>query len=284
MPTTTTCSSCRAAMRAGDRFCWTCGTPRGSADRLEVVGPPAAQGRRRRAGGPVLAGVAALAVVAVGFSSWYLTRPDDDAAAQTPAPALAVSASPTTTPAATPAVTPGTASAAPTPTAPDPTPAFPTGSVVPVRASAPSTAPDNTDAGGRTTTYAVSHVLDGDPATAWRAEGDASGDTLVFTFEGPVRLTGVGLVNGFAKVDPVDGTDRYEQGRRITAVTWTFRTAEGPVRVRQDLRDGDRGMQTTTVAPVEVSEVGLTIDRTTRPGAGRGFDRTAISDVVFVNS
>ncbi|MEZ0490798.1 hypothetical protein AB2L28_00920 [Kineococcus sp. TBRC 1896] len=273
MPTTTTCSTCRAAMREADRFCWTCGTPREGADRLEVTAPVSAPGRRRGVGGRLVAGAAALVVVAAGVAIWYLTRSDEDSV-RTSAPAAA-SPSPSTAPSAT--ATP----AAPTST---PTPTFPTGPVVPARASAPSTAPDSADAGGRRTSYEVSHVLDGRPSTAWRTEGDASGDTLVFTFDGTVRITEVGLVNGFAKIDPHDGADRYEQGRRITAVTWTFRTQGGPVAVQQTLRDGDREVQTTAVAPVEVSEVALTVDRTTRPGAGWRFDRTAISDVRFANS
>jgi hypothetical protein len=280
-------------MREGDRFCWTCGAPReGEApDRLAVVPAPAAGGaRRRRVGAPVVAGFAVLVVAAVALSTWYLTRSDDDTV-QTSAPSPAPSPTATTPreiPRAPPRTPPSAAvSATPSPTptvAATPSPAFPVGPVVPARASAPSTAPDSTDAGGRTTSYTVANVLDGKPSTAWRAEGDASGDTLVFTFDAPVRLTEVGLVNGFAKVDPYDGTDRYEQGRRITAVTWTFRTATGPVTVQQSLRDGDRRMQTTAVAPVEVTEVDLTIDRTTRPGAGGRFDRTAVSDVEFLNS
>lgn len=275
-------------MREGDRFCWTCGAPREGSDRLEVVAHDAEPDHRRRVGTPVVAGFAALVVVAVGFSAWYLTRSDDDTV-QTSAPAPSASSpGATPTPSATATQTPST-TPSPTPTqtpAPSatPTPTFPTGPVVPDRAKAPSTAPDSADAGGRTTSYAAANVLDGKPSTAWRTEGDATGETLVFTFDAPVRLTQVGLVNGFAKVDPYDGTDRYEQGRRITAVTWTFRTANGPVTVQQSLRDGDRRVQTTTVAPVEVTEVDLTIDRTTRPGAGGRFDRTAISDVQFLNS
>ncbi|WP_380175012.1 hypothetical protein ACFEMC_07370 [Kineococcus sp. DHX-1] len=289
MPTTTTCSACRAAVREGDRFCWTCGAPREGTDRLEVVAPDTEPDRRRRVGTPVVVGFAALVVVAVGLSAWYLTR-SDDGTVQTSTPAPSASSpsatpTPTQTPSTTPSPTPSAAAAAPTPTpSATPTTTFRTGPVVPARAKAPSTAPDSADAGGRTTSYGVANVLDGRPSTAWRAEGDASGGTLVFTFDAPVRLTQVGLVNGFAKVDPYDGSDRYEQGRRITAVTWTFRTANGPVTVQQSLRDGDRRMQTTAVAPVEVTEVDLTIDRTTRPGAGGRFDRTAISDVEFLNS
>ncbi|WP_432513407.1 NADase-type glycan-binding domain-containing protein [Kineococcus sp. SYSU DK001] len=275
MPTTTTCRACRAGMREADTFCWTCGERREpvAPQRLEVVTEP----RARPRSWPVVGVVALGLVAAVGVSLWWLLRPSDDAARTVAAPSP--SAAPAT--ASAPAPVPP---AEPAANAPAPTATYPVGPVVPTGATAPSTSPDSADAAGRTTGYDVENVLDGSPSTAWRTEGDATGSTLTFTFDGTVRLTEVGLVNGFAKVDPYDGTDRYEQGRRITAVTWTFRTAAGPVPVRQTLRDGDRGVQRLTVTPVEATAVDLTIEDVTRPGAGGRFDRTAISDVAFANS
>ncbi len=269
-------------MREADTFCWTCGERREpvAPQRLEVVTAPRARSRSW----PVVAALALGLVAAVAVSLWWLLRPADDSA-------RTVAASPSAAPATAPATESATASApAPVPavepvaSAPAPAPTHPVGPVVPTGASAPSTSPDSADAAGRTTGYDVENVLDGSPSTAWRTEGDATGSTLTFTFDGAVRLTEVGLVNGFAKVDPYDGTDRYAQGRRITAVTWTFRTATGPVPVRQTLRDGDRGVQRLTVTPVEATSVDLTIEDVTRPGAGGRFDRTAISDVAFANS
>ncbi|PRY17433.1 hypothetical protein CLV37_102396 [Kineococcus rhizosphaerae] len=273
-------------MREADRFCWTCGEPRDAApDRLEVVHAPGAQdghpgGRRSW---PVLAVFTVALVAAVGVSGWWLVKPSDTAttaAAASPSPprAGAQAASPVAT-------TPAPASPAPTPTpTPTPTASYAVGPVVPSGVQAPRTSPDSADAGGRTTSYAAANLLDQDPATAWRTEGNATGSTLTFSFAGTVRLTEVGLVNGFAKVDPYDGTDRYAQGRRITSVTWTFRTAAGPLQVTQQLQDGDRGLQRLTVTPVEVTSVDLTIDGVTSPGAGGRFDRTAISDVAFANA
>lgn len=312
VPTTTTCRSCRAGMREADRFCWTCGEPRDAAvtDRLEVVHEPAApergSSRRRRAprpaavpsptgsasstgpassttpsrgqSGRVIAAVAVVLVGAVGAAAWWLLREDEPvrtATSAVPSPSATASE---------PVAGPSTPAPEPTPTETTPAVQYPTGVLTPARATAPSTSADSADAAGRTTSYEAANMLDANPRTAWRTEGSAAGSTLTFAFESPVRITQVGLVNGFAKVDPADGTDRYPQGRRITAVTWTFQTAAGPVAVGQSLRDGVRDLQQVDVAAVEATSVDLTIDAVTSPGAGGRFDRTAISDVQFANS
>ena len=293
VPTTTICPACRAGMREADTFCWTCGSPRGGAvgaaapDRLEVVHRPDptrraarshGRGPSRRQAGRVIAVFSVALVAAVGIAAWWLLKPDEDTT-------TTVQAAPTrSTPAATPSADPEPVSAPPATAEATPTVQYPTGVLVPSKVTAPSTSPDSADSAGRTTTYRAANVLDGDPSTAWRTEGNASGSTLQFSFDSPVRITEVGLVNGFAKVDPHDGTDRYTQGRRVLAVTWTFTTPTGPVTVQQQLRDGDRALQRVPVPAVEASSVALTVDSVTRPGAGGRFDRTAISDVQFVNA
>ncbi|NAZ75861.1 hypothetical protein GTQ99_10615 [Kineococcus sp. T13] len=153
--------------------------------------------------------------------------------------------------------------------------------LVPAEVRVPATSPDSTDAGGRTTSYAAANLLDGDPATAWRTEGDAGGLTLTFTFARQVRIDEVGLVNGMAKVDPHDGTDRYPQGRRVLAVTWAFTGPAGTTTVHQDLADGVRELQSVPVPPVEATRVDLTLTGVSAPGAGRAFDRTAVGEVRF---
>jgi hypothetical protein len=275
-------------MREADTFCWTCGSPReavqeAAPDRLEVVHH---SGRHIRVRGPrrpsrrqswqVIAVFAVALVAAVGIAVWWLVGPDDDT--RTTAEAV-----PTPSTSAPQVPREPVQQSAPAPAATSPTPNYPTGVLVPSRVTAPSTSPDSADSGGRTTDYAAANVLDADPATAWRMEGNGSGSSLTFRFDAPVRITEVGLVNGFAKVDPYDGTDRYEQGRRILAVTWTFDSPTGPVTVQQQLVDGDRDLQLVPVAAVETSSVTLTIDAVTSPGAGGLFDRTAISDVQFAN-
>ena len=61
---------------------------------------------------------------------------------------------------------------------------------------------------------------DGNPATAWRTAGDATGGTITVTLTEPGVVTRVGLVNGYAK--QVAGVDWYPNNRRILAVTWGF--------------------------------------------------------------
>jgi hypothetical protein len=42
-----------------------------------------------------------------------------------------------------------------------------------------------------------------------RCPGSAVGHQLVYDFGSPVTLTSVGLVREYAKVDPVDGSNRF---------------------------------------------------------------------------
>lgn len=75
---------------------------------------------------------------------------------------------------------------------------------------------------GDMTSYEVEKVQDGNKATAWRVKGDGTGQTVTLTLAGPTRLTEVGLLPGYAKLDECSGTDRFAQLRRVTAVTWSF--------------------------------------------------------------
>ena len=117
-------------------------------------------------------------------------------------------------------------------------------------------------------------MLDGDPETAWRMDGDGTGKTITFTLEDPATISRLGLVNGYAKTDPKTGEDRYAQGRRITTVTWTV----GKQTFRQRLDDSDGTMQSIAVGPVQGQQITLRIDATTAPG-DPNFDKTAISEV-----
>lgn len=212
--------------------------------------------------------VASVLLVAAGVAVWWLLRPAPPVStttAEPPAASTSTSAPVTPTPTADAVV---------------PTAAFPVGVLAGATATAPSTSADSADAGGRTTTYDAENLLDGDTTTAWRMEGDGTGAELTFTFDGPRRITEVGLVNGFAKVDPYDGTDRYDQGRRVLAATWSF---DGQAPVSQQFLDDTRDLQLLPIAAVEATEITLTITDTSSAGAGGRFDRTAISEVQFSN-
>jgi hypothetical protein len=132
------------------------------------------------------------------------------------------------------------------------------------------------DAAGHQVTYAAAHLMDGDLTTAWRMNG--AGATLEFDFDQPVTLYQIGLVNGYAKTDPYDGTDRYPQMRRIVRVTWDF---DGRAEVVQNLLDHTETPPLMAVPGVRVQTVRLTIDATTTPGQS-SLDYTPISELYLL--
>lgn len=150
-------------------------------------------------------------------------------------------------------------------------------------AEAPSTTPPGEDVDGQATSYDASNMLDGVPETAWRMEGDGTGEKLVFTFAEKTRITQVGLINGYAKKARDGGKvlDWYEGHRRIQQVLWIF--ADGKT-VKQSLTD-TRELQTIDVDPIEVKKVVLKILATSEPGDGAARrDMTAISDVLLAEN
>jgi hypothetical protein len=134
------------------------------------------------------------------------------------------------------------------------------------------------DGAGDTTSYEASHLLDGDPTTAWRMDGDGTGAVLTFTLDTGRPIATLGLINGYAKTDPATGEDRYAENRRITHVTWIV----GGRAIEESLVDGSRQMQVVSFPPVRASRIELRIDAVTGPGAPQ-FNRTVISDVLIAD-
>ncbi|QWZ08087.1 hypothetical protein KRR39_22565 [Nocardioides panacis] len=58
--------------------------------------------------------------------------------------------------------------------------------------------------------------------TAWRCDGDGTGQQLTVDLAGKTKIGEVGLVPGYAKTDVRSGTDRYAENDRITRVRWVF--------------------------------------------------------------
>jgi hypothetical protein len=140
-------------------------------------------------------------------------------------------------------------------------------------ASATATAADGLDANGDPISYGVANTVDGDPETTWRVEGDGIGESLSYQFAvGPVYVTEVGLIPGYAKVDPADGTDRFTEERRVRRVTWTFDDGATLVQTFADIRD----LQALPVPNVLTTTVRVTIEETTAHG---GRDFAAVSEV-----
>jgi hypothetical protein len=107
--------------------------------------------------------------------------------------------------------------------------------------------------------------------TAWRTPGDGRGESVTLIFDNPINVVRIGLIPGYAKVDPQTGANRFLQDRIIKSVayripglpntTQTFR----PLPVPQFVR-----LRATT------SRITVKIIDTTAPG---GLDYTAISEI-----
>lgn len=238
------CLRCRTLAVPGERRCVACG----------------ARFRRSWLGSMaylvLVAGLATvLAVAAVGL--WQAARSQGEAEAERDA-------------AATTTTTVAPSSTAPVSTAPVLTPQ----PVLAVSIEASAQAGTSQNSCGESTTYEPTKVQDGDPATAWRVRGDGSGQALTLRLAGPVRLTEVGLIPGYAKIDPCSQDDRFTQMRRVTKVRWVF---DGGVSVEQDLADSRELQMTAVDALTQV--VTLEILATTGPAS---IDYTPISEVGLV--
>ncbi|HEU0040925.1 MAG TPA: hypothetical protein VFQ15_01110 [Jiangellaceae bacterium] len=137
----------------------------------------------------------------------------------------------------------------------------------------PGTAPDSSDNAGNPVSYSATNLVDGDPTTAWRMRGDASGAELILTWPDARTITDVGLINGYAKLDAVGDDDRYGQNRRVLGVTWVF---DDGTQVTQQLAEVQDMQRLTLEAPVTTSSVRLRLDDVSRPG---GRDYTALSEL-----
>lgn len=136
----------------------------------------------------------------------------------------------------------------------------------------PSTAPGSTDGCGQDVAFDGARAADDKADTAWRMEGDGTGQSLTLALGGAHRIVSVGLIPGYALTDPCDGTDRFAQNRRITKVTWQFDDGSAPV--VQELRDAAE-MQRVAVS-AQASTVTVRIEGVT---AEPERDFTAISEI-----
>jgi hypothetical protein len=168
------------------------------------------------------------------------------------------------------------ASTIPAPTGPEPTVAgsqVASGPLAPDRLSASSSAPAGVDASGQPVTYEVGNLVDGKDETAWRVRGGGVGVTVRAEWDAPVTLTSIGLLPGYAKVDPGDGSNRFWQNRRVLAVRYHF--DDGTV---VDARFTESPTLQPTAVRVTTRTVAVEIAQTT-PAQDR--DYTAISELTF---
>lgn len=137
----------------------------------------------------------------------------------------------------------------------------------------PGTAPDGKDSAGNDVGYGAAHLVDGDPSTAWRVEGDAEGEEIVLTLPEARTITEVGIVNGYAKVDDDSGDRRYGQNRRVLAATWIF---DDGTEVSHELEETVEAQRFTLDTPVETTTVRIRLDEVSDAG---GRDFTAIGEL-----
>jgi len=155
--------------------------------------------------------------------------------------------------------------------------------VQPAAALAQCVSQPSQDAAGHPTTYEPAQVLDRRVDTAWRCDGNGVGQTLEIRFGVAEEIDTVGLIPGFAKTDPSDGTDRYAQDRRIAAVQYTFDDGSTAVQ-RFDTDPANRSLQSMPVPRVRTARIDITILESVPGAATNGqpaVDKVAVSEVAF---
>jgi hypothetical protein len=152
---------------------------------------------------------------------------------------------------------------------------------VPLHATASATcmSSPSVDAGGNPTNYAPANVLDGQQDTAWRCDGDGSGVQFEIDLNHSATVNRIGIIPGLAKTDPYDNTDRYLQGRRISAVRYTLDGASYEQRLDTD--PNNRSLQSVAISATSTTRILITI-LSSVPGSPVGdlppTDKVAISE------
>jgi hypothetical protein len=74
-----------------------------------------------------------------------------------------------------------------------------------------NTAVAGLDACGDEHVYAPANTVDGKPDTTWEVAGTGVGQWIELDYKKPISVNRVGIIPGYAKIDPCDGTDRFYQ-------------------------------------------------------------------------
>jgi len=195
-----------------------------------------------------------------------------EAAARRSSPTTTIAIEGPTDTAAPTTVAPVTAApVTPPPTAPPASTAPATSVIKAASIVAPAPTPPATNACKQTDTFDVGHLQDGDFSTAYRVKGTGVGREIRFRLVAATRITQVGLVPGWAKVDGCDGSDLFRQHRTVARVRWIFdggKIVEQAFTASPDLQ----------VMPVDVMSKNVTVQiLATNPP--NGINMTAISEV-----
>jgi hypothetical protein len=259
--------------------------PHASGPRAAAETDLVTAGDSSQRGVPVALVVVISAAILVGLAAfvahWIRAGSSDDTKSTTASKAMDPSPSNKPTQSPPPATKPAEAVAGAA------VPGLPAGETD-VAAGADITAPPGSqgrvDAKGRPATYPPKAMLDTKPATAWRMDGDGTGQTITVSFGRRVTVTGLALDPGFDKVDRT--ADRWKENRRISAATFT--TDDGSAftvsfATDLDLPAGDRLQSFMLPAPVKTRTLRVHIDAT-EPMPRHTNDTTAISRLAVLGS
>lgn len=118
-------------------------------------------------------------------------------------------------------------------------------------------------------------LLDNDSEGIWRCHGDGVGESATFSFESPMPLVGVRLINGNTV-----WSGRYAEERRLLSVRWQF--SDGSFFV-QGLAANNRGLQEARFPQVTTGSVTMTITASTEPGEKADMvDAVSVSSLEFL--
>jgi uncharacterized protein YceK len=150
--------------------------------------------------------------------------------------------------------------------------------------TAPASTTGHVDASGRTATYPPEAMTDSAASTAWRMDGDGTGQKITLSFPRAVTVSGLALDPGFDKVGKHE--DRWPENRRISSATFT--ADDGSAFTIGFVTDPDlpasQRLQTFMLpTPVTTRTISVQIDATD-PAARGIFDTTAISRLAVLGS
>ena len=248
-----------------------------------LVGESTALSRRRNSGRVMLVLILAFSMVGGIGAGLVYSFQGASTAQQTagPRPSDAVPPATTASPVVTETPSPSDSAASSSPVVPPSATPY-EGSVLPVApagVAADCQAPPATDDAGNKVEYLPANMVDNNPNTAWRCDGDGLGHTITISFGADVPIAELGLINGYAKLDPKSNAHRYPEYRRITAVTWGF--PDGTT-VQQTFVDNAETPQTVRIPVRTASALTLTIDGSTAPGlTAKTRDAVLISEITL---
>jgi CHAT domain-containing protein len=133
-----------------------------------------------------------------------------------------------------------------------------------------------------TVEYKLANLVDGRGDTTWQVAGTGVGEWIELKYDEPIKVGRVGIIPGYDKTDPCDGTDRFYQMYVVRKARFQF--SDGS-RIEEDFERKPK-MQFVNVPDTETISIRITILDTYPPGEKPGespYDYTlgkaAISEV-----